>query len=242
LFKAIEQSPNLRSELADSLAAQIESGQLKPGQRLPTEQAIMTATGVSRTVVREALATLRAKGLIATRQGYGAVVTNAPKPPSFSIVPDDLESIDEVLHVLELRLGVELEAAAFAAVRRSEEDIAQMQQRLDAIDAAIKGGGYGAEEDFAFHRSLLTATRNPYYTRLFDAFESAMIPRQWARLDLLSAEERETHTARMTREHYAIFDAIRERDPAAASSSMRDHLTESLRRFQQLKDSTLQDG
>jgi DNA-binding FadR family transcriptional regulator len=164
LFKAIEQSPNLRSELADTLAAQIESGDLKPGQKLPTEQAIMTATGVSRTVVREALATLRAKGLIATRQGYGAVVTNAPKPPSFSIVPDDLASIDEVLHVLELRLGIELEAVALAAARCSDEDIARMQERLDAIDAAIDGGGYGAEEDFAFHRSILAATRNPYYT------------------------------------------------------------------------------
>jgi len=237
LFKAIEQSPNLRSELVDTLAAQIESGDLKPGQRLPTEQAIMSATGVSRTVVREAFAALRARGLIATRQGFGAVVTNAPKPPTFSIVPDDLESIDEVLYVLELRLGIELEAVALAAVRRSNDDVTSMQSRLDAIDAAIEAGGYGAEEDFAFHRSILAATKNPYYTRLFDAFESAMIPRQWARLDLLSKDERGRHTARMTSEHYTIFEAIRDQDPLGARDGMRTHLSESLSRFEQLKES-----
>ena len=66
-FDAIQQVPNLRSGLVDALAAQIESGDLAPGQRLPTEQAIMTQTGVSRTVVREALAALRARGLITTR-------------------------------------------------------------------------------------------------------------------------------------------------------------------------------
>ena len=237
LFKAIEQTPNLRSGLVDTLAAQIESGDLKPGQRLPTEQAIMTATGVSRTVVREALATLRAKGLIATRQGFGAFVTNEPKPPTFSIVPNDLESIDEVLHVLELRLGIELEAAALAAARRTDEAVAEMKSRLEAIDAAIDAGGYGAEEDFAFHRSILIATRNPYYTRLFDAFESAMIPRQWARLDLLSAGERRIHTTRMMSEHYAIFNAIRDRNSDVARDSMRAHLSESFARFEQLKAS-----
>lgn len=235
MFKAIEQSPNLRSELANTLAAQIESGDLQPGQKLPTEQAIMKATGVSRTVVREALATLRAKGLIVTRQGYGAVVTNDPKPPAFSIVPNDLETIDDVLNVLELRLGIECEAVALAALRSCDQDIARLQFCLDSIDSAIADGGYGAKEDFAFHRSITVASRNPYYARVFDAYESAMIPRQWARLDLLSEEERGVHTARMTREHRAIFEAIRNKDEAAARSTMRTHLSESIARFEQLR-------
>src|ERR1044072_4450802 len=90
-FNTIQQPSNLRSGLADTLMAQIESGDLKPGQRLPTEQAIMRTTGVSRTIVREALATLRAKGLITTRQGLGAFVSNDPNPRSFSIIPNDLQ-------------------------------------------------------------------------------------------------------------------------------------------------------
>ena len=121
LFNTIQQTPNLRSGLVDTLIAQIESGDLAPGQRLPTEQAIMTATGVSRTVVREALASLRAKGLITTRQGLGAFVSDDPTPRSFSIIPTDLKSIDDVLRILELRMGIEVEAAGLAARRRTQE-------------------------------------------------------------------------------------------------------------------------
>jgi DNA-binding FadR family transcriptional regulator len=236
LFNAIQQTPNLRSGLVDTLLAQIESGDLKPGQRLPTEQAIMTATGVSRTVVREALASLRAKGLITTRQGLGAFVANDPNPRSFSIVPNDLESIDEVLSVLELRLGIEVEAAGLAAVRRGEEDIARMQERLDALDVAVDAGLSGSEEDFAFHRAILVATQNSYYARLFDTFGSAMVPRQWAHLDRMTPAERTRHSARMRREHYSIFVAIRDSDEAGARRHLRNHLSKSAARFAELRD------
>jgi DNA-binding FadR family transcriptional regulator len=236
LFNAIRQTPNLRSGLVDTLIAQIESGDLKPGQRLPTEQAIMTATGVSRTVVREALASLRAKGLITTRQGLGAFIADDPNPRSFSIVPNDLETIDEVLRVLELRLGIEVEAAGLAALRRTDEDITRMQSRLDALDAAVEAGGYGAEEDFAFHRAILVATQNSYYARLFDTFGSAMVPKQWARLDTLTLSERQRHVARMRREHYAIFTSIREGDEVGARRHLRSHLSKSSARFAELRD------
>lgn len=237
-FSAIPHTPNLRSGLVDTLIAQIESGDLAPGQRLPTEQAIMTATGVSRTVVREALASLRAKGLITTRQGLGAFVSNDPNPRSFSIVPNDLESIEEVISMLELRIGIEVEAAGFAAMRRTDDDLERMQARLDALDASILGGGSGAAEDFAFHRAILVATQNSYYARLFDTFGNLMIPRQWAKFDTMGPTERQKHMARMRREHGAIFAAIRARDEKAARKTLRSHLTRSAARFAQLRDHT----
>ncbi|KPH06390.1 FadR family transcriptional regulator (plasmid) [Rhizobium acidisoli] len=235
-FNTIRQPPNLRSGLADTLMAQIESGDLKPGQRLPTEQAIMRTTGVSRTIVREALATLRAKGLITTRQGLGAFVSNDPNPRSFSIIPNDLQSIDEILRVLELRMGVEYEAAGLAALRRTPEDLDRMQDRLDALDKALEEGGYGAQEDYAFHRSILVATQNSYYGRLFDTFGDLMVPRQWARLDKMTAAERKRHAARMRREHHAIFAAIRDGEEAAARRAIRTHLSKSAARFEELRD------
>ncbi|MBX4955824.1 FadR/GntR family transcriptional regulator [Rhizobium lentis] len=238
VFNTGRKPQNLRSGLADTLMAQIESGDLKPGQRLPTEQAIMAATGVSRTIVREALATLRAKGLITTRQGLGAFVTNDPNPRSFSIIPNDLQSIDEVLRVLELRMGIEYEAAGLAALRRTPEDIERMQDRLDALDRALEGGGYGAQEDYAFHRSILVATQNSYYSRLFDTFGDIMVPRQWARLDQMTAAERKRHAARMRREHHAIFAAIRDGEEAAARRAIRTHLSKSSARFEELRDVT----
>lgn len=235
-FDAIPQAPNLRTGLVNTLIAQIESGDLAPGQRLPTEQEIVAATGVSRTVVREALAALRARGLITTRQGLGAFVAKDPLPKTFSVLPDDLESIDEVLRVLELRMGIEVEATGLAAERRSEAALQQMSARLDALEAAVRAGHAGSEEDFGFHRAILAATQNANFTRLFDTFGSAMIPRQWTRLDRMTEAEREKYLDRMQREHRAILGAIEARDVNAARRAMRSHLTKSYARFEDLRD------
>ena len=218
-FDAIQQVPNLRSGLVDALAEQIESGDLIPGQRLPTEQAIMAQTGVSRTVVREALAALRARGLITTRQGLGAFVANDPKPRSFSIVPNDLQSINDVISVIELRIGMEVEAAGFAALRRDDEDLQRMRDRLDALDAAMERGELGAAEDAAYHRSILVATHNPYYARLFDSFGTLLMPRQWARFEVMPKAEKARHMARMNREHRAVFAAIEAGDEKGARNA-----------------------
>ncbi|MBZ9966640.1 FadR family transcriptional regulator [Mesorhizobium sp. B292B1B] len=241
LFDAIPQAPNLRTGLVNTLIAQIESGDLAPGQQLPTEQEIVAATGVSRTVVREALAALRARGLITTRQGLGAFVAKDPPPRTFSILPDDLESIDEVLRVLELRMGIEVEATGLAAKRRSDSALEQMSSGLDALEVAVRAGGSGSEEDFAFHRAILAATQNANFTRLFDAFGSAMIPRQWTRLDQMTISERETYLARMQHEHRAILAAIEAKDVNAARRAMRSHLTKSYARFEKLRDGASHD-
>ena len=242
LFNAIQQTPNLRSGLVETLVSQIESGDLAPGQRLPTEQAIVTATGVSRTVVREALASLRAKGLITTRQGLGAFVSNDPLPRAFSIVPNDLESIDEVLRVLELRMGVEVEAAGLAAIRRSDDDIGRMEARLEALDAAVAAGKPGSEEDFGFHRAILVATGNSYFARLFDTFGSAMLPRQWIRLATMDDAARGRHVKRMQKEHRAILSAIRGGDERGARKALRDHLSQSYARFETLRETQRASG
>jgi len=235
---AVQHAPNLRSGLVETLIAQIESGELAPGQRLPTEQAIVAAAGVSRTVVREALASLRAKGLITTHQGLGAFVSNDPQPRYFSIVPNDLESIDEVLRVLELRIGVEVEAAGYAALRRTDDDLERMAARLDALELSIRNGDAGVEEDFGFHRAILVATRNSYFARLLDTLGNAMIPRQWVPLDRMTPLEREKYVARIQREHHAILSAIRDRNARLAGKQMRTHLTRSYARFVELRDRT----
>ena len=242
IFDAIEHAPNLRSGLVDTLAAQIEAGVLVPGQRLPTEQEMVSATGVSRTVVREALASLRARGLIVTRQGLGAFVAKDLPAKAFSIVPTDLESIDAVLRVLELRIGVEAEAAALAAQRRTASDLAAMTAALEAITRAIISGGTGSEEDLNFHRAISKATANTNFTRLFDTFGTALIPRQWARFDRMNDRQRESHAARMHDEHTAILAAIEAGEPAAARRAMRTHLTRSYSRFEALRNQTAQAG
>src|ERR671919_395408 len=96
--------------LFEQLAEQIKSGRLAPGTRLPTEQELTRAARVSRTVVREAVAALRAEGLVITRQGIGAFVSAAPQHAPFRIEPERMHSLEEILHVMELRVCVEIES------------------------------------------------------------------------------------------------------------------------------------
>jgi GntR family transcriptional repressor for pyruvate dehydrogenase complex len=229
LFQRIQQTPNLTSGLIDTLVSQIESGQLAPGQRLPTEQAIVAATGVSRTVVREALASLRARGLITTRQGLGAFVARDGGPRSFSI--DAEERLRNTLQILELRLGVETEAAALAALRRTDAEVAALRRALEAASAAIMNSQPGIEEDFAFHRTILVATHNAYYPRIFDVIGNAIIPHQHVRLKEMTEADRTTYMLRPHREHEAIVIAIAEGDAEAAKDAVRDHLTRAYNRF-----------
>src|SRR4029077_17714799 len=130
---------SLTHVLIERLTAQITSGELAPGAQLPTEQELIAATGVSRTVVREAVAALRAEGLVVTRQGVGAFVPENARRP-FRVDFDRLSSLHEVLAVMELRTGIEVEAAGLAAERASAAQVRNIVDCLDMIDRALKRG------------------------------------------------------------------------------------------------------
>ena len=224
------------------METQIESGQLAPGQRLPTEQAIVAATGVSRTVVREALASLRARGLITTRQGLGAFVGGSHGRAAPSPSRPGTHSLGDTLQVLELRVGIETEAAGLAAARRTDADVAEIRLRLDAVSAAKGEAGAGADEDFAFHRAILSATHNPYFTRVFDVFGSHLIPRLRVRLEGMRAAELAGYVRQLRREHQAIVQAIEARDSVAARRAAQEHLVRSRAHFQTLLERQIQAG
>ncbi|MGH8725454.1 MAG: FadR/GntR family transcriptional regulator, partial [Burkholderiales bacterium] len=126
----------LSRRLFEQLAAQIRSGRFAPGARLPTEQALTRAARVSRTVVREAVAALRAEGLVVTRQGVGAFVSAEPQRAPFRIEPERMQSLDDILAVMELRLGVEIESAGLAAERASRAQVRAIGAALEAIEQA----------------------------------------------------------------------------------------------------------
>src|SRR5947207_3536019 len=126
--------------LFDQLAEQIKSGRLAPGERLPTEQALTRAARVSRTVVREAVAALRAEGLVVTRQGVGAFVSAMPQQAPFRIEPERMQTLGDVLNVMELRLGVEIESAGIAAERASRSQVKAIGAALEAIERAAASG------------------------------------------------------------------------------------------------------
>src|SRR6202042_2080281 len=106
LLRPLDAPKSLSSEVIDRLAEQIMSGKLAVGAKLPSEQEMMKGMGVSRTVVREAVAALRARGLVITRQGAGAFVDRDVSRQPYAIDPEGLGSLDSVLDILELRMAV----------------------------------------------------------------------------------------------------------------------------------------
>lgn len=232
LLRPLEAPRNLSAELAARLAADITGGKLPPGSRLPTEQEMITATGVSRTVVREAVAALRADGLVVTRQGVGAFVVERIRRP-FKVDFDENSSLNEVLNVMELRTGVEVEAAGLAAERAKPAQVKKIADRFAGIQRAIDRGETAVEEDFAFHCEIAAATGNPQFQRFLEYLGRFIIPRKtvWGNTTPVLGR---SHLAVFQGEHAQILEAIRGGDVAGARRAMQRHLLNSRHRYRKL--------
>jgi GntR family transcriptional repressor for pyruvate dehydrogenase complex len=220
----------LALELVDALGDRIRDGRLAPGAKLPTEAEIMAEFGVSRTVVREAISKLQAGGLVATRHGIGTFVAGLGEAPPFRLTPEQFATLRDVIAVLELRIGIETEAAGLAAARRSADNLRAMRTALDAFAAAVEQGRDAVGPDFQFHLEIARATQNAHFAELMGSLGAMIIPR--ARLetpDPLDAQRLE-YLRRVNGEHESIFDAIASQDAEAARAAMRTHLANSRER------------
>lgn len=235
VFKSLPTSRGLTYEFASRLSADITSGKLMPGSRLPTEQEMIAATGVSRTVVREAVAALRAEGLVITRQGVGAFVAENIRRP-FRIELDEGRSLYEVIEIMELRTGIEIEAAGLAAERSSADDVAAITAAFDDVERAIVRDESGVDQDFAFHCSIAKATGNPQFSRFLEFLGRFIIPRQTVRMAAESMEQRRSYLASIQKEHGAIVRAIESHAVTQARDAMRRHLLSSRKRYQKLAE------
>ena len=225
---------NLVEQVMTRLGTDIRGGRLMPGARLPTEQELTTTMGVSRTVVREAVAALRADGLVVTRRGSGAYVAANPTASPFRIAAPELDKIGDILDVMELRLAVEVEAAALAAERASRKQVAAIRTALRGIDRALRSGDGAVAEDFAFHRAIAEATGNRQFPRFLAFLGGHVIPRQRVRLSTDTPADRRAYLERIQHEHGRIVAGISDEDPAEARRAMREHLTRSLERYRNL--------
>ncbi|WP_088278387.1 FadR/GntR family transcriptional regulator [Ideonella sp. A 288] len=220
----------LAFDLVDALGARIREGRLPPGAKLPTEAEVMAEFGVSRTVVREALSRLQAAGMVQTRHGIGTFAVGPGDGTAFRIGPQQLETLRDVVAVLELRIGVEAEAAGLAAQRRTKDNLAIMRAALDEFTRAVEQGHDAVASDFRFHGEIARATQNAHFASLLSSLGSKIIPR--SRLDWSGVvdDERRAYLRRVNAEHESIFDAIAAQDPDAARAAMRTHLVNSRER------------
>jgi GntR family transcriptional repressor for pyruvate dehydrogenase complex len=224
----------LSRRLFEQLADEIKSGRFAPGARLPTEAALTRAARVSRTVVREAVAALRAEGLVITRQGVGAFVSAEPQRAPFRIEPERMQTLDDILSVMELRLGVEIESAGLAAERATRAQVRAIGAALEAIERAAEAGKSAVDEDLAFHRAIAEATGNAEFARFLQFIGSHLIPRR----SVSGLPERmggqRAYLALIQEEHRRIYQAVEQSDAKAAREAMRRHLTRSLERYRKL--------
>jgi GntR family transcriptional repressor for pyruvate dehydrogenase complex len=225
---------NRTGQLIDILRSEIRARKLRPGDRLPTEQDLVARFQVSRTVVREAIASLRAEGLVSTRQGAGAFVAEGAAARPFRIVSDELRSLTEVLNVMQLRLAVEVEAAGIAAENRNARALAELGRCLDVIDDAVRAGGAAVDEDFTFHIAIAAATGNPQFERFMRFLGSVIIPRQTLRVGMDDAGERRAYLTRIQVEHRGIYAAIRDANVEDARRATRLHLEHARDRYKDL--------
>ncbi|RWD71094.1 FadR/GntR family transcriptional regulator [Mesorhizobium sp.] len=217
----VNRGPHLSTLVASSISREIAQGRLKPGDQLPTEQALATTFGVSRNVVREAIARLRSEGRIWSQQGRGAFVADATNATVLTIDYETLQRADSFRNLFELRGMLEVQIAALAATRRSDADIVAMEQALDGMRTAPYGSVAWLKNDLGFHRAVAEATQNPYMGQ-FLVFVSERV-----RESILAAgnQQKSDDMARTTLgEHERILAAIKAGDAKGASAAMTRHL------------------
>lgn len=234
LLRRVATPKSLSAEVVDRLAEQIISGKLPIGAKLPSEQEMMRGMGVSRTVVREAVAALRARGLVITRQGAGAFVNRDASRQQYAIDPEGLGSLDSVLDILELRMAVESEAAAIASERATAIQIKAIEEAHRVFSRAIAGGERAIKEDFAFHQAIASATQNDRFVGFLDFLGRLIIPRQSIRSLEGNPDGPCRYLGRIEKEHEAIFQAIGAHSPMEARDAMRGHLVKSRERYREL--------
>lgn len=230
--------------VVDSLQARILSGELQPGDRVPPEPNLMREFEVSRTVIREAMSSLQASGLVKTRHGIGTfVLERSSTPPLLSSPPAEIH-IKQTLAMLELRISLESEAAHLAALRRTDAQLQTMHRALQDYRSHLAAGASTTEDDYRFHAEVASATGNQYFLEVLSNLGSATLRSHTQAgvesppagssgqfgvpLPILS-DGKEV----VQREHEAIYNAIARQDAASAKAAMHMHLSNSRERLRQ---------
>lgn len=224
---------SLSSIVARDIAERIENGEYPIGERIPIEAQLCDIYNVSRTVVREAIAHLRSEGLVESRQGVGVFVSGQGGL-TLKISADEAGELAQILEILELRLGVEVEAAGLAAQRREGGQMDHIHETLAMADDIEAFAEEPRELDFAFHMAIAQATGNGYMPRFMSFIGPVIIPRSQLIHASVPKITRD-YLSKMLDEHRRIAEAIDRRDVVGAREAMRFHLAGSLERYRKLQ-------
>lgn len=222
----------LAQGVVEYITSNIQHGILKPGEKLPTESAIMAQHGVSRTVVREAISHLQAGGWVQTRHGIGTFVIER-SASGLGIGAESIVTVMDLLAMLELRISLEAEAAWLAASRRTDAQLVQLAQALAAMQASMASGRPAVDADVQFHLLIAQSTGNRYFVEILSHLGNTIIPRHRVNMPQLAHEDPSSYLQRVNREHEDIYQAILRQDAESARAAMRIHLSNSRERLRQ---------
>ena len=212
----------LSENVAEAIITRIASGAIAVGSRLPTEPELGKAFAVSRTVIREAIASLAAQGYVRVRQGSGTEVVSSP-PASQAIVAQKRKTDpQELVAVMEVRTALESEAAGLAAMRRTEADLEVIQTLAAVGNAQSLEDGF--RQDHRFHEAIAIASKNLRLVQMLPELIEETRPLVAACLAHRQAAEGGGFSS--SSDHMRIVRAIRAQDPDLARASMRMHLTD----------------
>ena len=228
--------------VVDRLRDYVANGRWAVGDPLPPQVELAQRFRVSRSVLREAVATLKAEGLLTSRRGAGVFVA-AATPPPFRLSDETLDALPAILDMQELRAAVEIEAAGLAAQRRGEAQAEAVRAAYARIDAAIDEEAGAIEADFAFHLAIAEATGNARFPEFLAYMRGLLIPRQQIRLQTDPAAGHAGYLRMLQREHGEIEQAIRVGDAVEARAAMRRHLVDGAQRYRRwAQDGERRDG
>lgn len=230
-FESLGRPENLADEIAQQLRDRILKETLSPGQRLPTEQALGAQFGVSRNVVREAIARLKLTGLVETRHGVGTFVKRDLENRPFEVAQDDLLDFKQLIDVYRLRVEIESGAAALAATHRTSAQLDALKQALRQSDHPSEDWEAGAKSAVDFHLAIAQASNNPYFGRIMGHLSSVL---QDAVRTLRFRSLGTSRVEEIAVEHERIVDAIERQDAGAARQAMREHLENGINGYRNL--------
>lgn len=214
------QKSKVYQEVVNKLIEMMRNSKLEIGDKLPTEREIAALCGVSRAAVREGLSVLESAGYIEVKPRSGITIKTNPDAEFLTSINVKMDASQDAIELLEVRIGLECQAAYLAAERRTYRDIEEISKRYQALESIEDQSGY--EEDFAFHYSIALATANHLLINVIDTISDRYLQylkqrREWARnyFGLMSPS---------LSEHKAIMEAITEGKPKKSEQAMRAHL------------------
>jgi GntR family transcriptional regulator, transcriptional repressor for pyruvate dehydrogenase complex len=219
-------STGLVEQVIDYLREHVATERLRPGSKLPSETTLSTTLGVSRPVVREAMRTLAATGLVEMAVGKRATIVSIDGEMISRVIGNAvlIGQADEA-DILELRRGVEIAMVALAAERRSDAQAAEMEKIIAEMAECIDDGERYLDLDLKLHMVLSEATGNPLYALFIDAL------RQLIRMAMLAGRTRWSEIEKLHRVqelHEQIVRAVVARDSRAAVEAMTQHFDDAL--------------